>query len=289
MKLKDIHLRDPFILPFEGMYYLYGSRGGEAFGECTGFDVYVSKDLEHWSEPIEAFTPLQDFWSHKHFWAPEVHLYKEKFYMFASFISETRKRGTQILVSTSPMGPFEVHSEGPVTPEEWNCLDGTLYVDEQDNPYMIFCREWLQSPQPNIIGEMWAIALSKDLDKGMGNPIYLFKANDPVWVDQNRKVFVTDGPFMYKTQNGKKLLLWSSFGPNGYCNVISRLEGNIVSGKWIHCQDIFFRDNGGHGNIFRTFSGALMFVCHQPNDPPKERPVIFEAFEQNDMLYLYEK
>ena len=38
MKLSEIHIRDPFILPFEGKYYLFGSpgnmpgRGRRAFG-----------------------------------------------------------------------------------------------------------------------------------------------------------------------------------------------------------------------------------------------------------------
>lgn len=27
MKFNEIHIRDPFILPHEGTYYLYGTRG----------------------------------------------------------------------------------------------------------------------------------------------------------------------------------------------------------------------------------------------------------------------
>ena len=288
MRLEDIHLRDPFILPFENKYYLYGSRGQEAFGECTGLDVYISEDLQEWSGPKEVFTPPENFWSNKHFWAPEVHLYKGKFYMFASFISEKRKRGTQILVSESPEGPFIPHSDGPVTPAEWNCLDGTLYIDDDQVPYMIYCKEWLQEPLPNIVGEICAIRLTEDLKQSVGEEIYLFKANDPAWVNPNRKVFVTDGPFVYRTQVGKALLLWSSFGPNGYCNAISVPEEKVLSARWKHCENIFFKDNGGHGNVFKTFDGRIMFICHKPNDPPKERPVLFEVYEENNMIFLKE-
>ena len=46
MKREDINIRDPFILPYEGKYYLYGSRGSEVWEDnATGLDVYVSEDL----------------------------------------------------------------------------------------------------------------------------------------------------------------------------------------------------------------------------------------------------
>ena len=87
MKLQDIHIRDPFILLEGGRYYLYGSRGNEAWGKATGLDVYESDDLVSWSGPSVVFTPPEGFWADMHFWAPEVHQYHGKFYMFVSFKS----------------------------------------------------------------------------------------------------------------------------------------------------------------------------------------------------------
>jgi beta-xylosidase len=160
MKLSEIHIRDPFILAENDTYYLYGTRGADTWGKGYGFDVYVSRDLETFSDPIEVFTPPHDFWSDKNFWAPEVHKYHGKYYMLASFIGDTRNRGTQILVADSPLGPFVPHSDGPVTPAEWNCLDGTLHVDADGTPYMIYCKEWFQ-PQEAIVGEIHAIRLTR--------------------------------------------------------------------------------------------------------------------------------
>ena len=81
MKLKEINLRDPFVLPEDGKYYLYGSRGSSDFDKMLGFDVYVSNDLENWSNPTEVFSASEDFWATKCFWAPEVHKYQGKYYM----------------------------------------------------------------------------------------------------------------------------------------------------------------------------------------------------------------
>ncbi len=106
LRTSEIHIRDPFVLVHGGKYYLYGSRGDETWGHCTGLDVYVGTDLENWEGPINCFTPPEGFWSDFNFWAPEVHFVNGKFRMFVSFKSETRHRGTQILVSDTPTGNF---------------------------------------------------------------------------------------------------------------------------------------------------------------------------------------
>ena len=162
MKREDINIRDPFILPYEGKYYLYGSRGSEVWEDnATGLDVYVSDDLENWSEPKEIFTRTADFWADRHYWAPEVYAYNGAFYMFASFKSADRCRGTMILKADKPDGKFTVHSEGTITPPDWESLDGTLYISKSGKPYMIFCHEWVQVND----GEMCAIEMSADLKR----------------------------------------------------------------------------------------------------------------------------
>ena len=66
MKLSDIHIRDPFVLLHEDKYYLYGTRGATCWGAADGFDVFVSDDLENWSEPHEVFHNDGSFWADMH-------------------------------------------------------------------------------------------------------------------------------------------------------------------------------------------------------------------------------
>ena len=73
LRLKDIHIRDPFVLVHGGNYYMYGTRGADTWGPGTGFDVYVSSDLQSWNGPHEVFARTPDFWADLHYWAPEVH------------------------------------------------------------------------------------------------------------------------------------------------------------------------------------------------------------------------
>lgn len=280
MKLQDIHIRDPFILLEGGRYYLYGSRGNEAWGKATGLDVYESDDLVSWSGPSVVFTPPEGFWADMHFWAPEVHQYHGKFYMFVSFKSETACRGTQILVADTPKGPFTLHSDGPVTPRDWECLDGTLYIDRDGKPYMVFCHEWLQVKD----GEMCAVRLSDDLKQAVGEPFLLFRASEPDWALKDKTEFVTDGPWIYRTASGKLLMLWSSSAANGYVEAIAYSDNGDVTGRWQHQKQLLFDQDGGHGMIFTSKEGKLFFILHNPNSSPMERPVILPLEERDGTL-----
>ena len=283
MKANEINIRDPFILLDEGKYYMYGSRGNELWGECTGLDVYISDDLVEWSEPQVAFEKHDGFWADRNFWAPEVHKYNGKYYMLATFKSPSRMRGTQILVSDSPTGPFMPHSDGPVTPEEWSCLDGTLYV-ENDIPYMIFCHEWTQV----VDGEMCLVQLTEDMKAPVGEPRILFRASElPCGSNKRYNGYITDGPFLYRSRNGKLIMIWSSFDANGYIEAVAVSDNGSINGNWILCEMPLSAENGGHGMLFKDKDGNLNFTMHSPNTPRcAERVRIFSIREIDEAPYL---
>ena len=275
MKREEINIRDPFVLVHEGKYYLYGTRGPECWGEGTGLDVYVGTDLEEFVGPFVCFTPPAGFGADRNFWAPEVYAYEGRFYMFVSFKAEGKCRGTQILRSDSPLGPFLPHSDGPVTPRDWECLDGTLYLEAADGnrPYMIFAHEWVQVRD----GEVCAVELSPDLKKAVGVPKLLFRASEAPWVKTIRDgAYVTDGPFVYRNEEGRIAMLWSSFGAEGYTLALARSESNTVEGPWIQDPEPLFTQNGGHGMLFKTLDGKLNVSLHYPNVNLEEKPVFFE-------------
>lgn len=281
MKFCDINIRDPFVLVENGKYYLYGTRGETAWTSATGLDVYLSDDLENWSEAKECFTVPENFWADKEVWAPEVHKYKEKYYMFVSLRAEGRNRATQILRSNAPEGPFLPFTDGPVTPDGWECLDGTFYIDKNGKPYIVFCHEWVQVKD----GEIHAMPLKDDLSAAAGKPILLFRASEPHWADKTRETFITDGPFMYKTKGGKLLMIWSTFTPSGYVQAVAYSDNGEIDGKWLHAEPLFDKD-GGHGMIFDDLEGNKHLILHSPNENPLERPVLFNIEEKDDNLVL---
>jgi len=296
LKRKDIRIRDPFILPNKesNMYYLYGTTDENVWdGIGCGFNAYKSEDLIHWQGPYSVFRPDNEFWADRHFWAPEVYKYHKKYYMFASFKALNKHRGTQVLVSDSPLGPFKPHTPRPVTPTGWECLDGSLYIDNNEKPWMIFSHEWVQVQD----GRICALQLTKDLKTSLGDPIVLLHASQAPWTskmkdfvtDASVKVennFLTDGPFIYKNKKGKLLMLWSSIGDKGYTLGIARSDSGKIQGPWIHEEKPLITENGGHGMLFQTFEGKLFLTIHKPSISPDERLTFFEVRERKDSLEL---
>lgn len=294
LKRKDVYIRDPFIVPVEseGVYYMFGTTDRNCWRDqiATGFDYYITKDLENYDGPHPAFRPPEGFWANKNFWAPEVHKYGDRYYLFATFIADGYNRGTQILVSDELGGPYLPHSDKAVTPAEWMALDGTLFVDDKGDPWMVFCHEWVQIYD----GTICAVKLTKDLKERAGEVVTLFAASEAPWtrsirVVHGRDCYVTDGPFFYRTKNNKLLLLWSSFvEDNTYAIGFSHSESGAITGPWIHEEKPLYDQDAGHGMLFRNFDGRLMLTIHTPNKIGAERPNFIELIEENDSLYLKE-
>lgn len=290
-ELDSIRIRDPFILADResGYYYMYSSYSGK---EGRGVQAYKSRDLRYWEDPEPVFLIPEGFWAGEMVWAPEVHEYRGKYYLFVTLTSDRKlaqikgrpeivNRGSQIFVSDEPDGPFVPFANKPHTPPGWMSLDATLWV-EKGTPYMVFCHEWIQTTD----GTVELIRLRRDLSATMGRPRTLFSASMAGWVrslgsvgalyrGESYEGYVTDGPFIYRTSGGKLLMIWSSFGEEKYAIGLAESATGSIKGPWKIIEEPLFRANGGHGMIFRDFNNNLMLVFHQPNDSPYERAKLF--------------
>jgi beta-xylosidase len=291
LALRDIHLRDPFILRLERRYYLYGTRGATVWTEADGFDCYTSDDLTSWSGPVEVFHRSDDFWADRSYWAPECYYLDGVFYLLATFGSADGRMGVQVLAATDPRGPFGLHSEGPVTPQGQECLDGSLYIDEHGTPYLIFSLSFRQAGG----GKMCLVELARDLKSTCGDVLTLFTAAEAPWARPfpfakdfgiAGDVFLSDGPFVHKTESGQLLVLWSSFGSSGYTVGVARSVSGAIRGPWTHDPEPLLDGDGGHGMVFMTEEGKLLLALHAPNTPGQERPRFMELTETEDSLVL---
>lgn len=302
--ISEIYIRDPYILadPQTKTYYMYRSSSvsddkGKMLG---GVEVFKSKDLKQWEGPVRVFTVPSDNWITGGVWAPEVHAYKGKYYLFATLNSEIswKKRqegwpeylfrGTQIFHADSPEGPFLPFNLVPHTPIDRMVLDGTLW-EEDGVPYMIYCHEWVQVAD----GTMELVRLAPDLSAPAGNATTLFCASAADWSTGSvhpaplPTSYVTDGCFLYRTRTGKLLMIWSSFMNGEYAIGIAESTTGKVLGPWRQQPVPLFNKNGGHGMIFRSFDGKLYITFHGPNSPAgSERAHIYELEDAGDTLTL---
>lgn len=289
--LSQIQIRDPFILPRvqEGLYYLFGTTDSDPSGDTpgAGFNCYTSRDLKAWEGPFPVSRPQGELAKATCFWAPEVHEHDGAFYMFAS-IGDWNARGTYVLRAEHPRGPFELWSEGPVTPPGDMAIDGTPYWDEDGQPWLVYCHEWVQLTD----GTMCARRLSYDLKRGEGQAHVLFAASQAPWSGavaqgDKPKSYVTDAPYFHRLRSGELLMLWSSRGDFGYDVGIARSANGSVLGPWTHDAEPIFGDNGGHPMLFETFEGQLMMALHtEKGGNKKEYALLLPLEEQGERLVV---
>lgn len=304
IKSSEIHLRDPFILADDKTktYYLYTSIHNRTQSEGQGVEVYTSTDLQNWTSPKPVFHVPKKFWAKKYVWAPEVHFYKGKYYLFVTLtsddlldnppeaptgnVSKFNKRGTQILVSETLIGHFIPFKNEPHTSIDWMTIDGTFW-EEEGQPYMIYCHEWTQIKN----GTVDLITLENDLSAVKGENQVLFKGSEAPWVQPIARgtEYITDGCYLYKTKTSKLLMIWSSADTKGFSIGIAESESGSVKGPWKHQAKPLLEKDGLHAMIFETFDGQLVLAVHQPNSSPDERMQFYKLNDTGETLEFMEK
>ena len=296
VRLADVQMRDASVLPdpVTGQYYIVAS------GRGATVRAYVSSDLATWEGPHTVFRTPPGMWGEgvefRGIWAPELHAYNGKYYLFLTFDTSAPlpeqwngwfnwlprvRRASQVLVSDSPLGPYEPFSSEPTLPKERMTLDGTLWV-EDGVPYMVYSHEWVQI----VDGAIAMVQLAPDLSATVGEAKVLFRGSDAPWGQrsQDHGCWVTDGPWLHRSKSGKLFMLWSSFGAGGYMVGLAVSESGKLAGPWVQQPRAVYAQDGGHPMLFTTFDGRLLMSLHSPNSGPTQRIHFFEMEDTGETL-----
>ncbi len=268
----DLRVRDPFIIVDNGAYYLISSKKQKDGTRCL--QAFESADLEYWfpkgivSEVPEGYLGTHDWW------APDTYYYNGKYYVFVTISNPDAGilRGTTIFRSDDGvLGPYRPLLTGDrinVTPEGYQCLDGSLYIDPKGRPWMVYCVEWNGPNVQDYVGEIWAVRLKKDFTGTEGKPHRLFKASEAPWLAEDVGNKVTDAPFIVTDPaTGRLIMMWSSFGPTGHARygILQSYSDNGILGPWVHTDKVLFTEDGGHSMAFTDLEGNLRISFHCPN------------------------
>lgn len=296
--LDSIVLSDPCILPDRATmtYYMTG----------TGGKLWKSKDLRYWDGPytVAETDPASWMGPELMIWAAELHPYKGKYYYFATFTNpdvkigsfrgnEIERRACHVLVSDKAEGPYRPMEDKTYLPAEKPTLDGTLWVDTDGKPYMVYCYEWLQTWD----GTIEKIELKPDLSGSMGEGQLLFRASDSPW---SREVIdgdtvaskVTDGPYLFRTQTGRLGMIWTSWIYDVYTQGVAYSESGTLDGPWVQEEQPITPPNFGHGMLFRTFDGQLLMSVHSHKDINSHFhrvPHLFKVDDSGDKIVVEEE
>ena len=183
---------DPYIMRFNGMYYLYVTTSG--LDNC-GLRAWKSKNLLDWEPCQGKGLPLgyvvspkdEDGRYTQNAYAPEVYYINGRFYLIVSpgpaAVSEFR--GHRILVADHPEGPFQAHTE-----QLDRRIDGTLLIDDDERIYFAHA-----TPFGITIHEMG------DDVKTLGEGV-LIKSSDGTGAWTEGPGFTKVGDYIYLTYTG---------------------------------------------------------------------------------------
>jgi len=300
--LDSLSMSDPFVFPDEKTktYYLTGSGGR----------FYKSQDLKTWTSTTVS-VDLTGTWMAGNFVAaPEIHKINDKYYYAGTYSDHSNliqqvprrynvpRNQTQVFVSDTVEGPYKPlvnERDFCLGPDNWDIIDGTLY-EEDGVTYMVFVHEWTQL----IDGTMDFMPLSKDLSRRTAEPTTIFRASEAAWSKEMNSIgeatfglkmpgWVTDGPQLFRTKTGKLGMLWSSWGEHRYAQGVAYSASGSIKGPWVQEKDAFKGDNSGHGMLFRTFEGKLLFIIHHAEANGPRKPQLWDVDDSGDKLVLKER
>lgn len=294
-------IRDPNVLYENGKFYMYYSGGGVWY--CSESSSLYGP----WKSP-KTIAVLSDFVDkhginarkYDYNWAPEIHKYKDDYYLFTTYwcceedhnspIEPTWSpyighRAVVIMKADNPFGPFVPISKdadgnlGHSTPGCWDTIDATLYVDDEGQPWTVFSHEWTSSP--DAVGSFYAAKLSDDLSSFIGEPTQIFTANAKIGTNSTNGV--PDAAYIYKTKDGQLICLWSSFYYGGYVVIQAVSKSGNILGPWTQERELLYDSTqykglaGGHPSIVTDEKGQMYLVLHAPNGTSDDRPGVHEC------------
>lgn len=157
---------------------------------------------------------------------------------------------------------------------------------------MVYSHSFEDSPE----GDICMQELEPDLSGVKTEPVVLFSAKEASWARPvpfaeaefgiKGDVYFTDGPCLFRMEDGKLYMTWSSWGSQAYAVGIAVSESGSVHGPWKQQEEPIWPENGGHGMVFQDLSGERYFALNYPNDKTKERPCFQRLVSENGKLRL---
>ncbi|MBA3436108.1 MAG: family 43 glycosylhydrolase [Chloroflexi bacterium] len=139
------YFADPFVLRIGTDYYAYGTRIPALEGRV--FEVLRSVDLVDWTslggalEPVDSRTAVD-------YWAPEVALIDDRYYLYYSTGIDDRFHRLRVAVADRPEGPF-VDAGRILTPDDDPfTIDAHPFRDDDGEWYLYYARDFLDGDRP---------------------------------------------------------------------------------------------------------------------------------------------
>lgn len=195
------NIGDPFILSDGDVYHMY------ATGAQVGFFHWISPDLQTF-ERDKAMK--KSSWVFGDYWAPEVYPWHGRYAMlYTGRWKQNHSLRIGIAFSDSPEGPFEDPLKAPLFDFGYAAIDGTLTVDDEGVPYLIYSRDCSENRvDGRHESHLYGVRLSDDLMSVVGEPVLLTTPED-AWEIISGDYRWNEGPAVLR-HDGRYYLFYSA-------------------------------------------------------------------------------
>ena len=259
------NIRDPFIIPENGIYYLTGTIPPYWDGKSEGVKLWKSRDLLNWEEIgfiLHRSAANENSWFRDFWWAPEIHKKNGRFYLTVNCRNDELGVGQNPLIAVSeniegdyvminpekPLFTKEKFERGEVVIPDGN--DANLFTDDNGKTYITVC-SW---------DGIFLYEIDLETASLIGAPVLVVAPSEDGWDTKN------EGQFIIK-HGGRYYCFYSSFTRSYEVGVA---VADSISGPWIKDSrnpiitpiGVDGLHHSGHNSVFCDIKGNLWTAYH---------------------------
>ncbi|WP_462411418.1 family 43 glycosylhydrolase [Neobacillus sp. Marseille-QA0830] len=254
---------DPYVLYYEGTYYLYGTHTADWPSMQNGIKVYTSTDLVNWKEHDQWALHRDNSWGEKQFWAPEVVEKNGKFYMYYAV-----EEHLAVATSDSPLGPFVQENMEPIHPNTKE-IDAHIFTDDDGKQYMYFVR----FENGNVI---YVAELNDDMKSIKEDTVKFVMRATQDWEKSPKppSAFINEGAFVIK-HNGTYYLTYSGNHFESPDYGVGYATAPTPTGPWTKYEyNPIMKSNiivpgAGHHSFIQSPDGSELFMVYHTHNSTK--------------------
>ncbi|MGN1221213.1 MAG: family 43 glycosylhydrolase, partial [Candidatus Cryptobacteroides sp.] len=276
----EMEYRDPFI---------YTDTENQAY-YCPvvvagGIKIFKSHDLKMWRDLGNVYNNSGIYSSYT-YWAADMYKWKDNLYCIATAVSPNGGADDFTSVKSNTIFKGEHGPEGAIWPlnrqqvnlipeSDSQNIDGSLYVDENGTPWIVYCREAAtEITDKGYDAGVYAYKMNDDLSATVGEPVRLFNGSSSQYacavdVRDGKDVYIADAPMLRRDPaSGNLICIWSHYAKQpgndtqkwySIGQAVSR--SGKIEGPWEH-TGIINNYDGGHGCLFEDLDGNLKLAYH---------------------------
>ncbi len=275
---------DPWNIYHNGYYYYMHTLGNR-------LDLWKTKDLSQLNnaQRITIWTPPKEGMHSKEIWAPEIHFFDNKWYVyFAADDGNNKNHRLFVLENTSPdpmQGTWELKGKISDETDQW-AIDGSVF-EHKGSLYMIWSG-WEETNPNREVQEIYIARLKNpytvESKRGkISSPVLPWERywnNSASW-KPNNPVYVNEGPEILEHKD-QLFLIYSASGcwTNNY--VLGMLSAKDTSdlldaASWTKYPEPVFQQSvknkvygTGHNSFFKSPDSTEDWILYHANPAPDQ-------------------